>query len=110
LLSQVFNAVLSSLLGKVIDKDWTNKRSITTALTQVGGIQFSVGCGIILLASLIPAGAFSLNPKVINSMPLQGEEGDANLGLEKGEGASDKENAFNKNSLDGEYAAKEQRL
>ncbi|GAA5878615.1 hypothetical protein JCM8547_003845 [Rhodosporidiobolus lusitaniae] len=79
----VLNAVLSSVLGKVIDRDWTNNQTIHNALQQVGGIQFSVGCAIVLLASLIPKGAFSLNPKVINALPLEGQEGDADLGFEK---------------------------
>jgi hypothetical protein len=108
---QVFNAVLSSLLGKVIDKDWTTNRTIYNALQQVGGIQFSVGCGIILLASLIPAGAFSLNPKVINSLPLEGQEGNADLGLEKGENTFDKGDSFNKaGSLEGDHPLKNERI
>lgn len=61
----VFNAVLSSVLGKVIDNDYVRTRTITNALRHVAGIQFSVCCGIILLATLIPRGAFSFNPKRI---------------------------------------------
>lgn len=59
----VFNAVLSSVLGKVIDKDFVRTKTITASLRQVGGIHFSVCCGIILLATLIPRGAFAINPK-----------------------------------------------
>lgn len=40
----------------------------------VGGIHFSVASGLILLATLIPAGALAFNPKVLNSMPLLGQE------------------------------------
>lgn len=63
----VFNAVLSSVLGKVIDNDFVRTRTITNALRNVAGIQFSVCCGIILLATLIPRGALSFNPKRISS-------------------------------------------
>ncbi|KAK4050849.1 hypothetical protein OIV83_003271 [Microbotryomycetes sp. JL201] len=70
----VINAVMSTLMGRVIDRDLKANGNIYNALTQVGGIQFSVGCAIILLASLVPSGAFSLNPKMLNSMPLEGQE------------------------------------
>jgi len=70
----VFNAVLSSVLGKVIDSDFVATRTITASLRQVGGIQFSVCCGIILLATFIPKGAFALNPK-----KLVGQSDDINI-------------------------------
>ena len=73
----VLNAVLSSVLGGVIDDDFVANGSITTSLRQVGGVQFSVGCAVILAASLIPRGAFALNPRVLNGAPLQGQEGAA---------------------------------
>lgn len=63
----VLNAVLSTLLGRVIDRDNRENGNIFTALTQVGGIQFSVGAVIIFASTLIPRGALALNP---------GEEGD----------------------------------
>jgi hypothetical protein len=64
----VMNAVLSTLLGRVIDKDNRENGNIFTALTQVGGIQFSVGAVIIFASTLIPRGAIALNPS--------GESGD----------------------------------
>ncbi|SGY60636.1 BQ5605_C007g04460 [Microbotryum silenes-dioicae] len=69
----VFNAVLSSVLGRVIDQDFTRTGTIYKALQQVGGIQFSVASALILLATLIPMGAFAFNPKMLNSMPLEGD-------------------------------------
>ena len=33
----VLNAVLSSLLGKVIDKDWTANKTLESSFTHVGG-------------------------------------------------------------------------
>ena len=63
----VLNAVLSTVLGRVIDKDNRENGNIYTALTQVGGIQFTVGSVIIFASTLIPRGALALNP---------GEEGD----------------------------------
>lgn len=64
----ILNAVLSSVLGKVIDDDWTSRRTIYNALTQVGGIQFTVGCVIILGASFIPKGAIAFNPKPVGHL------------------------------------------
>ncbi|KAF9446584.1 MFS general substrate transporter [Macrolepiota fuliginosa MF-IS2] len=66
----VLDAVLSTLLGRVIDNDWVNHNNIKSSLTHVGGIQFSVCCGIILISSLIPLGALALNPKDIGSINL----------------------------------------
>jgi hypothetical protein len=58
----VLNAVLSTLLGRVIDKDFRENKNIFTALTQVAGIQFSVGAIIIFASTFIPRGALALNP------------------------------------------------
>jgi len=69
----VMNAILSSTLGKVIDKDFTKNANIYKSLQQVAGIQFSVASVLILCATLIPIGAFALNPKVIGDIKLQGE-------------------------------------
>ncbi|BGP40563.1 hypothetical protein JCM10449v2_004525 [Rhodotorula kratochvilovae] len=78
--------ILSSVLGGVIDDDFVANGNITTSLRQVGGVQFSVGCGVILAASLIPRGAFALNPKVLNGAPLQGQEGAEEEGIKPVEG------------------------
>lgn len=59
----VFNAVLSYVLGKIVDRDSVATGTITNSLRQVGGIQSSVCCGTILLAALIPRGVVALNPK-----------------------------------------------
>ncbi|KAH7102702.1 hypothetical protein BKA62DRAFT_769556 [Auriculariales sp. MPI-PUGE-AT-0066] len=59
----VMNAILSSVLGKVIDSDFAKNKNIHSSLSRVGGIQFSVCCGIILLSTLIPRGAIALNPQ-----------------------------------------------
>ncbi|KAF9445895.1 MFS general substrate transporter [Macrolepiota fuliginosa MF-IS2] len=64
----VLNAILSAVLGKVIDNDFVKNGNIESSLMRVGGIQFSVCCGIIFLSTLIPVGAFSLNPKVVDSV------------------------------------------
>ncbi|PPQ82284.1 hypothetical protein CVT25_008434 [Psilocybe cyanescens] len=59
----VLNAVFSSVLGKVFDKDFTKNGNIIYSLKMVGGVHFSVACGIILLSTFIPKGAFAINPK-----------------------------------------------
>ncbi|KDR78225.1 hypothetical protein GALMADRAFT_138347 [Galerina marginata CBS 339.88] len=59
----VLNAVFSSVLGTVIDKDFTKNKNIVHSLKTVGGAQFSIACGIIILSTFIPKGAFAFNPK-----------------------------------------------
>ncbi|KAF5355563.1 hypothetical protein D9758_006322 [Tetrapyrgos nigripes] len=83
----VLNAINSSVLGRVIDRDWTQHRSIESSLRRVGGIQFSICSGIILLATLVPRGALALNPKRLEKSKSgleQKEEED----LKKGASAS----------------------
>ncbi|TNY23531.1 hypothetical protein DMC30DRAFT_410634 [Rhodotorula diobovata] len=88
----VLNAVLSSLLGKVIDRAFAASPtgSIYAALVQVGGVQFSVGCAVILAASCIPRGAMALNPRVLNGEALEGQGGDLAEGC-KGAGQEGEE-------------------
>ncbi|KAK4050724.1 hypothetical protein OIO90_004946 [Microbotryomycetes sp. JL221] len=100
----VINAVMSTMMGRIIDRVFRRDGNIYVALQQVGGIQFSVGCVIILLASLIPSGAFSLNPKVLNGQPLEGQVGDedvmSNDKLDKsGSGSYDEEKDFDQRKI-----------
>lgn len=60
----VINAILSSVLGAYIDREWNSKKDALTPLRNVAGIQGTVLCVIILLATLIPRGALALNPKL----------------------------------------------
>jgi hypothetical protein len=69
----VMNAICSSVLGKVIDNDFTTHKNIVSSLRRVGGIQYSVCCGIIFFASFIPKGAFSFNPKAIEGVRSEQE-------------------------------------
>ncbi|KAF9117137.1 hypothetical protein BGX27_003599 [Mortierella sp. AM989] len=65
----VFNivvyAVLSSLLGKVMDKAFA-KGDIRPAFVYVGGVMFTVISVIIIAATFIPKGSFALNPEIFN--------------------------------------------
>ncbi|TFK68770.1 MFS general substrate transporter [Pluteus cervinus] len=70
----VLNAVLSTVLGKVMDNDFAKNNNILWSLKTVGGVQFSVCCVIILLATFVPQGAFALNPKAIGDVSLQGSD------------------------------------
>ncbi|KAK7473101.1 hypothetical protein VKT23_001201 [Stygiomarasmius scandens] len=63
----VLNAILSSVLGKIIDRDWTDNQSIVNSLKRIGGIQFTICSGIILLATLVPRGALAFNPKQLET-------------------------------------------
>ncbi|KJA24867.1 hypothetical protein HYPSUDRAFT_85694 [Hypholoma sublateritium FD-334 SS-4] len=67
----VTNAVLSSVLGKVFDKDFQQHGNILHALKTVGGAQFSIASAIILCATFIPRGAFALNPKALGTVGLK---------------------------------------
>jgi len=69
----ILNAILSSVLGKVIDDDFVKTKTIRKSLIRVAGIQYSVCSGIILLSTLIPVGAFALNPKVVGGVKLEGD-------------------------------------
>ncbi|ORY89072.1 major facilitator superfamily domain-containing protein [Leucosporidium creatinivorum] len=81
----VMNAVLSSTLGKVIDKDFVANGNIYKSLQQVGGIQFTVASVIILLSTLIPIGAFAFNPKTISpAVPIEKAD-EEELGYDKEE-------------------------
>jgi len=72
----ILYAILSTLLGKVVDNDWSVHGNIVSALQRIGGVQFSV-CSIIILAStFIPHGAWKFNPRFIGTVTLEGEDRD----------------------------------
>jgi len=62
------NAILSSVLGTVIDTDFTAHGNIHYSLKRVGGLQFSICSAIIFVATFVPHGAFAFNPKVIEGV------------------------------------------
>ncbi|KAH9476842.1 hypothetical protein JR316_0010758 [Psilocybe cubensis] len=80
----VLNAVFSSVLGKVFDRDFSKNGNILHSLKTVGGVHFSVACAVILLSTLIPKGAFALNPKTLGS-PSAPEQEQTNSESEDGE-------------------------
>lgn len=68
----VIYAILNPVLGKIFDRDFAKTGNIHSALIHTGGIQFSVCSGIILLATLVPKGAFAFNPKILGKA-LEGD-------------------------------------
>lgn len=72
----ILNAIMSSTLGKVIDDTFIARRSIYDALVNVGGIQFTVGCVIILAATFIPIGALALNPRPVGHLETRDDVND----------------------------------
>jgi hypothetical protein len=54
------NAILSSVLGNYVDDQYYVSNDLHGALRNVGPVQFTILAGIILLATIIPRGAFSL--------------------------------------------------
>ncbi|KAG8802983.1 hypothetical protein FRC17_006295 [Serendipita sp. 399] len=65
-------AILGSLLGTYIDKVFAQDGNIYRALVNIGGVHFTVLSAIIIASTLIPKGALSLNPKMINDADLTG--------------------------------------
>ncbi|EAU87946.2 hypothetical protein CC1G_01593 [Coprinopsis cinerea okayama7 len=61
----IFYAVLSSVLGGVLDRDFQDNGTITRSLLTIGGIQFSVASVIILASTFVPVGSFAFNPKAL---------------------------------------------
>jgi MFS family permease len=68
-------AISSPLLGKYIDNvSSKNKGDIHDAIFNIAGVQFTVLAITILLATFIPQGAFSLNPRSLYGETLQHDE------------------------------------
>ncbi|CDZ96793.1 Major facilitator superfamily domain, general substrate transporter [Phaffia rhodozyma] len=72
----VLYAVLSSVLGKWVDRQLAARVSAREILKYVGGVQFTVICVVVLIATLIPKGALALNPALIDGVNIENEEGD----------------------------------
>lgn len=87
----VMYAVLSSVLGKWVDKQLVKKVTPQEVLKKIGGIQFSLLCVVVLLATCVPRGALSFNPKMVegnssveaDEEELQQNGSDAELGEKK---------------------------
>lgn len=82
----VLNAVMSTVLGKVIDRDLVAHDNIIRSLRTVGGVHFTVASVVIILATLIPRNGFSLNPKdlgVLSRKRPDAQSGDLEGGDEK---------------------------
>lgn len=94
----VMYAVISSVLGKWVDKQLVKKVKPQEVLKKVGGIQFTILCVIVLLATLVPRGSLSLNPKMVegnNSLEADEEELQHN--------GSESEHGEKKHQLDDDY-------
>lgn len=65
-------AILGSLLGTYIDKVFAKDGNIYRALVNIGGVHFTVLSAIIIASTMVPKGAFSFNPKMINDANLDG--------------------------------------
>lgn len=95
----VIDAVCSSVLGSYIDRvsaantndfakgivaakgypnGYINARP---AVFNVGGVQFTVLAGILLLATFVPRGSWSFNPKELYGESLQSEESMEDVGI-----------------------------
>lgn len=68
----VIYAILSPVLGGYVDR-FLRHGTPQDVLKNVGGVQFTVIGGILLASTFIPAGAFSLNPKLLFGEDLGGE-------------------------------------
>jgi len=68
----VIYAILSPVLGAYVDKFLKKGGIPQDVLKNVGGIQFTVICAILLASTFIPAGAFSWNPTLLFGENLTG--------------------------------------
>ncbi|KAJ2915556.1 hypothetical protein MD484_g4859, partial [Candolleomyces efflorescens] len=77
----VLYAVLSVVLGHVIDVDDDTHGNIIRSLRTVGGVHFTVSCFIILASTFVPRGAYSFNPKALGTITTGGspEQSDSEM-------------------------------
>jgi len=73
-------AIASATLGTYIDRvsDRTNEH-IQPAILNVAGVQFTIISVLVMTATFVPKGAFSLNPKMISEEPLDTDLDDEDL-------------------------------
>lgn len=95
----VMYAVISSVLGKWVDKQLVKKVSARQVLKYVGGVQFTVLCVVVLLATCIPRGALTFNPKLIEGANSVEDDEEENI---HGSAGSDSEHGEKKPQLDQE--------
>lgn len=73
----VVYAISSPLLGRYIDRvSNVNAGDMHSAIYIVGGVHFTILPGIMLIATFIPKGAFSLGPKSLYGETLQSDSRD----------------------------------
>jgi MFS family permease len=71
----VIYAIMSPLMGRYIDSvSAANKNDIHSGIYNIAGVQLTVLTVVVLLATLIPRGALSINPKMLNDENLEGAE------------------------------------
>ena len=76
----IMYSVISTFLGRWVDKQLrglSGTRAINQArdcLKYIGGVHFTILSVIIIAATFIPKGSFSLNPKAIDTSLLKGDE------------------------------------
>ncbi|MCJ1366633.1 hypothetical protein MMC16_005763 [Acarospora aff. strigata] len=75
----VIYAVSSPLLGQYVDRVYHQTGGtegggdVHGAILNIAGFQFTILAACILIASFVPRGAFSLNPKMLHGEPLNTE-------------------------------------
>lgn len=69
----ILYAILSPTLGKYVDNVFKEKKDVHPALINIAGVQFTILSAILLLATLIPKGALSINPQLLFGEDLHGE-------------------------------------
>ncbi|CAF5142477.1 unnamed protein product, partial [Rotaria sp. Silwood1] len=72
----IIYAIANPFLGKYIDRIYKTHGTIRPALVYTAGVQFTLIMGIVLASTFIPAGAFSLNPKIEDQEEDLSEEDD----------------------------------
>ncbi|KAF2170982.1 hypothetical protein M409DRAFT_18954 [Zasmidium cellare ATCC 36951] len=91
----VIYAICNPLLGRYVDGVYerSGDTDIHPAIFNIAGVQFTVLCGVMLLATLVPKGAISFNPPA-----LYGESLDSDV-----DGLVDKDSSDMDEKENGEY-------
>lgn len=103
----VIYAIANPLLGQYVDSVWngSGQTDVRPAVYNIAGVQLTVLCIVVILATFVPKGAFSLNPRALYGENLDAEvaelvpEDGKDLKKEKGLEAASAEEVEGEDSL-----------
>lgn len=98
----VIYAITSPLLGTYVDKvSKANDDDVSSALVNIGGVQFTLITVIILAATFVPKGSFAINPDTLYGERLDKEiDSDSSSDVDRSEVVNMEKQADRKSSVD----------